>query len=284
MNRGNLGYSVGYTSYDYGAPINENREVSREKYSELKLQGNFLKVSPSYLAASVGTSSSTSFTNSPDVFVTPLYGEAASKFYIIRHSDYQARNSTSYSFEISTSKGNLTVPQLGGQLTLSGRDSKWLVTDYDLGGSTLLYSTAEVFTWKKYVKKTVLVVYGGPKELHELALISNTTGVLLEGSNMTIVQKNETSILKWNVSAVRRVVQLGSIFVYILDRNTVYNYWTVDLPRDDMWGDYSTNIGNTTSLIIEAGYLVRNVYFVDSSLYVEGDLNATATLRILGTS
>jgi hypothetical protein len=34
----------GYTSYDYGASITENREIYREKYSELKLEANFLKV------------------------------------------------------------------------------------------------------------------------------------------------------------------------------------------------------------------------------------------------
>ena len=38
-------------SYDYGSPIQENRMLSREKYSELKLQAQFLRVSPAYLTA-----------------------------------------------------------------------------------------------------------------------------------------------------------------------------------------------------------------------------------------
>lgn len=37
-------YEGGYTSYDYGSAISENREITREKYSELKLEANFLKV------------------------------------------------------------------------------------------------------------------------------------------------------------------------------------------------------------------------------------------------
>lgn len=41
-NWGNLGYPLDYTSYDYGAAIMENREVTRAKYSEAKLIANFL--------------------------------------------------------------------------------------------------------------------------------------------------------------------------------------------------------------------------------------------------
>lgn len=80
---------------------------------------------------------------------------------VIRHSDFQLTTSATYTAKFNTSQGAFTVPQLGGTLTLSGRDSKWHVTDYDLGGTSLVYSTAEIFTWKKVGTKTFLVVYGG---------------------------------------------------------------------------------------------------------------------------
>jgi beta-galactosidase len=35
----------GYASYDYGAALTEERSIWREKYSEEKLEANFLKVS-----------------------------------------------------------------------------------------------------------------------------------------------------------------------------------------------------------------------------------------------
>jgi Beta-galactosidase jelly roll domain/Beta-galactosidase, domain 3 len=44
----------------------------------------------------------------------------------------------------------------------------------------------------------------------------------------------------------------------------------------------STNIGNTTSVIVEAGYLVRSVYIEGTSLNIEGDLNATTPIKIIG--
>lgn len=47
---------------------------------------------------------------------------------------------------INTSVGHLLVPQIGGNLTLNGRDSKIHVTDYDVGIHKLIYSSAEIFT------------------------------------------------------------------------------------------------------------------------------------------
>jgi hypothetical protein len=124
-NWGNLGHPGGYTSYDYGSSITENRELFREKYSELKLEANFLKVSPAYLTASVGTPSTGAYTNNTSIYTTPLFGNgSATNFYVVRHSDYQTEVPASYSFKVFTSKGDVSIPQLGGSLTLSGRDSK----------------------------------------------------------------------------------------------------------------------------------------------------------------
>lgn len=211
--------------------------VSREKYSELKLQGNFIKISPAYYTSSVSNSTNGTYTSSATIFTTPLFGNGSStNFYIVRHSDYTLQTAETYKLTVATSKGALVIPQLGGILTLSGRDSKWHLTDYDIGGTTLLYSTAEIFTWKKYTSKTVLVVYGGPGELHELAIITKDTAKTVEGGGVTTKSANGTTILNWTTSTTRQVIQVGSIFVYILDRNTAYNYWVADFARTDKWG------------------------------------------------
>ncbi|KAL2070750.1 hypothetical protein VTL71DRAFT_13776 [Oculimacula yallundae] len=282
-NWGNLGHPGGYTSYDYGSSISENREIDREKYSELKLQAHFLKVSPAYLTTSVGTGTTGTYTDSSSIFTTPLRGNgSATNFYIVRHADYQTTAAATYKLTVTTSKGALSIPQLEGTLTLSGRDSKWHVTDYDLGGTTLLYSSAEIFTWKKFDKKTVLVVYGGPGEQHELALISESESKIIEGADITTKSVNGTAVLNWKTSTTRRVVQIGDTLVYILDRNSAYNYWVPDFVREDEWGAYSANIGNTTSVIVEAGYLVRSVYINNKALHINGDVNATVPIKVLG--
>jgi hypothetical protein len=37
-----------------------------------------------------------------------------------------------------------------------------------------------------------------------------------------------------------------------------------------------------TSVIVEAGYLVRKVYIEGTALYIDGDLNATAPIKVIG--
>ena len=145
-NWGNLGHPGGYTSYDYGAIIAEDRTVAREKYSEIKLQTNFFKVSPSYLISNATYTVNGSYVDSPLIGTARLQTNTTN-LYITRHAAYNSEDSTDYKLEVPSSAGNLTIPQLSGTLTLNGRDSKIHVVDYDVGGINLLYSSAEVFTW-----------------------------------------------------------------------------------------------------------------------------------------
>lgn len=77
-----MGHAEGYTSYDYGAQITEERQVWREKYSEVKLQANFFHVSPAFLEAD-RFNSSLAFTNNAAITVTPATTDKT-KFYISR--------------------------------------------------------------------------------------------------------------------------------------------------------------------------------------------------------
>ena len=264
----------GYTSYDEGAAIKESREVTREKYSELKLQANFLKVSPAYLTATVGQGDNTTYTDNDAIWTTPLGGNGTGTgLYIVRSSDPNSTIAQRYTLTVPTSQGSLQIPQLGGVLTLSSRDSKWHVTDYDVGGSKLLYSTAEILTWKVADnQQTNLVVYGGPGELHELAVVTSNTANILEGSGVSVQTANGTTVVHWQTSQERRVIQVGSMIIYILDRNTAYNYFIPDCPATD----------SSTATIIQAGYLVRSACIQGSILQVYGDLNATVPLKVIG--
>jgi len=112
----------------------------------LRLEAKFLKVSPVYLTASTHDGTITTFTSTPEITTVQLAGNgSATNFYVVRHSDYQEETTISYTLNLQTSERTLTIPQLGGTLTLSGRDSKWHVTDYSVGNITLLYSAAEIF-------------------------------------------------------------------------------------------------------------------------------------------
>ncbi|KAJ8113720.1 hypothetical protein OPT61_g4217 [Boeremia exigua] len=279
-NWGNLGHAGGYTSYDYGSCITEERQVHREKYSDAKLIANFVHSSPALASAVPGFNTTGIYTDSRDITTTPLFGNKTN-FYVTRHTKYNSLASSSYKLRVQTSAGNLTLPQLGGQLLINGRDSKIHVTDYDVGGFNLLYSTAEIFTWKKYGSRSVVVVYGGPNERHELAVSKTSGATAIEGSGIKFANRNGNTILNWQTEGKRRVVRVGSdLFVIIVSRNEAYNYWTVStLPPGRA---YSHDYTPSSDLIVHAGYLVRSASVSDGKIHLVGDTNATTTIEVLG--
>jgi Beta-galactosidase, domain 2 len=128
---------------------------------------------------------------------------------------------------VPTSAGVLTLPQLGGSLTLNGRDSKVHVTDYDVAGTNILYSTAEVFTWKNLSSYSVLALYGGQGEHHELAISSssNAKASVVDGSKSGISTKTEDGqvIIAWDVPSTRTIVKVDNLLVFLLGKSLVEN-------------------------------------------------------------
>ncbi|KXS95688.1 hypothetical protein AC578_838 [Pseudocercospora eumusae] len=276
-NWGNLGFPDGYTSYDYGAVISEDRFVDRAKYSELKLQANFLQASPAYLSATPQTNQNAngSYTGIESIAVTALLGNVTS-FFVVRHAAYNSLNTTMFKIELPTSKGNITIPQLGEHVSLSlhGRDSKLYVTDYDVGGVNLLYSTAEIFTWKQYDNQRVLVVYAGPGETNELAVTCKSQPTVTEGTGILSESRDGSIFLQFDSNSNRRAVEFTScnLTLYILDRASAYRYWAVD----------SSPMPALATPIIHGPYLVRTSTIDGTALHLTGDIDCDTTVEILG--
>ncbi|KAB8221838.1 beta-galactosidase, domain 2-domain-containing protein [Aspergillus novoparasiticus] len=281
-NWGNLGYSSGYTSYDVGAAIIEDRQITREKYGEIKLEAQFLQASPAYITSKPHSPCSGCYTNTSALMTTRLQGESTN-FYIIRHLDYIVTQSTSYEWQAATSQGNITVPQLGGSLTPHGRDSKFHVTDYDLGSVNLIYSTAEIFTWRRHGSKSVLVLYGGEDETHEFAVDSSLgNATTVEGSNVRLGKRGATFVVQWDVIHSRQVVHFGEdLDVYLLWRDEAYQYWVMDLPAPEPLGLHASPSRTNSSVIVKAGYLLRNASISKNTLHLTGDVNTTSTVELI---
>ncbi|KAG9254840.1 beta-galactosidase [Emericellopsis atlantica] len=281
-NWGNLGGHQGFTSYDYGAQITEERQLWREKYSEVKLQANFFHVSPAFLEAD-RFNSSLQFTHNDAITVTPATTNST-KFYIARHTDYANTESVPYRLTVKTvDYGEIEIPQLGDSLVMNRRDSKIHVSDYPAGDKHIIYSSAEVFTWKKYDDKTILVVYGGPNEHHELAVANDDNDFRIlegdEGENVSVQSaKDDYTIISWDISddpEDRKVVRVHSDFyIYMLNRNEAYNFW---VPPTGAGSDYGTS-----DVIVKAGYLMRTAQVDGATLNLVGDVNATTPIEIIG--
>ncbi|PMB63427.1 putative beta-galactosidase A [Beauveria bassiana] len=265
-NWGNLGHPNGYTSYDYGASIREDRYIDREKYSQMKLEAQFMRVSPSILEATPGDPSTGVYSENKDVTITPMLSNKTGNFFVARHTDYQRRDSTSYTVKLPTSLGTLSIPQFGGQLTLSGRDSKFHVTDYPVGNHTLLYSTAEILTWKKLDGQTVVIMYGGQGELHEFAL-----------QNAMDVHHSSSSQLSYKQSNSSVIVQFTATSEH---RNSAYNYWVPVLHKGN--SAYGSSVMNPETIIVNGAYLVRSASVGGKTVSIQADFNQTTTLEVIG--
>ncbi|KAI1632573.1 glycoside hydrolase superfamily [Biscogniauxia mediterranea] len=294
-NWGNLGYRGGDSSYDYGAAIKENRHVWREKYSEEKLEANFFKVSPAYLTAVPGSASNGSYVSTDQIATTPVFGtDSPTVFYVVRHADWAALDTTTYRLVVPTSTGNVSIPQLGGELVLTGRDSKIHVTDYDVGGVNLIYCTAEIFTWAQAQSgKRTLILYGGAGEVHELAIdladlapaaVAISASMPLEDDPTVKTQRRGPSVLvvQWHVShqQQRKILSFGDeLEMLLLWRNDAYTYWVAELPAAAPIANYSSP--SKSSVIVRGAYLIRAAALDGEILRLTGDVNSTTDLELI---
>ncbi|KAL4879548.1 glycoside hydrolase superfamily [Aspergillus karnatakaensis] len=282
-NWGNLGYPGGYTSYDFGAAIAENRDITRERYSELKLQANFLTASPVYLEMTPENVTLGVYTDRRDLQVMRLV-KRPTAFYVVHHHDLASKDSVQYTLNVQTSIGHLTIPQLGGSLSLNGRDAKIHVVDYDLAGIKLIYSTAEIMTWKRSAHKTVLVLYAGENERHEFALEARLgRPVMVQGDFPRILPQGFANVVQWEATQARRVVRFGRLEVHLLSRNMAYDYWVIGLPGPKPIGRFASGERAQEAVIVKAGYLVRSAEMQGDALYLTGDVNATTQVEVIST-
>lgn len=192
--------------------------MNREKYSELKLQAQMLKVAPGYLTTQRDTNETT-WTESSGVVVGARLNRNAADghFFIARQEDLNSNETVEYTLNMPTSRGMIPVPQLGGKLSLHGRDSKVHVTDFDVGGTKVLYSTAEIFTWKQFDGYKTLLVYAGPNELHEVAVEGGSGHVkMLQGSSLRFETKNGYVVFQYHTTGDRQIVQIDDLQIYFL--------------------------------------------------------------------
>lgn len=169
-----LAYPGVYTSYDYGAAINESRQLT-PKYYQQKLLGYFVHaVKPLTETVRLVVRPPTDPSLRLDGRVNPVDG---TRIYILRHADMTSSADDSTHLWISlpgaggTHTHDLLIPQQPGTaIAIDGRDSKMLLADYRFGGQVLEYSTSELMTDFSRKNGDTLVLYGRPGQDGETVL------------------------------------------------------------------------------------------------------------------
>ncbi|MFD0688862.1 beta-galactosidase [Actinomadura fibrosa] len=141
-----------YTSYDYGAPITENRGLTA-KYDEFKRQGYLVttveplaRTDPSAAPASDNAAVHTEARANP---------ETGTQFVLVRHADRKTNADESATLTWNTPDGTYRLP-----VRLKGRDAKILLGGYTMGGQRLAATTSELLTHVTADGRDIAVLYG----------------------------------------------------------------------------------------------------------------------------
>jgi len=199
--------------------------VARKKYSELKLIANFVKVSPGYLEATPELKPSTGvYSANTDITVTAVTGPKGS-FFVTRKTDYRNAAPVLYTLKLPTSMGEIPIPRFGGALKMPGRDTRIHVTDYPVGEDVLVYCTAEIFTWQKYSNRTVLVLYGGIGEMHELSIKRSSTLSKAASEDVLTEEDGQLVYAQWQPNNMKEQwIQVGSLYIELKSRSSSRSY------------------------------------------------------------
>jgi beta-galactosidase GanA len=224
---------VVYTSYDYGAAIDEARQL-RPKAATMKELGYFLAGVRPVTHLDPGAAVTPS---SPAVKVYhDVDHTTGTQFYIAMHNPSNATTDDAFTFAVDTPTGPITVPQQG-TLRIDGQDAKTLLADYDVDGQHLVYSTSELMTHLRQGDRDVALLHGRPGEDGETVLSYRTapTVRVLAGSATAAYDPASGQLrLDYVHSGLTEVRVTGggrpALTLLLADDATADTFWRQDTP------------------------------------------------------
>jgi beta-galactosidase GanA len=260
---------VVYTSYDYGAAIDEARRL-RPKAATMRQLGYFVQSvapitkvdrGPEVAASSVAVR--VAHTVNPDT---------GTHFYFAVHSPSSATTDDAFTFPVSTADGTYTVPR-SGTLRLAGQDAKTLVAGYDIEGHHLVYSTSEIETHLRQGGGGVALLYGRDSEDGETVLrypAAPTVEVL--AGEVAVGYEPSTGDLRLNYThgglARVRIAAAGRppLTLLLAGQGVADGFWRVDSAAGPV--------------LVRGPELVRTAHTHGGTLDLTGDTSAVTDLEV----
>ncbi|GAA1086611.1 beta-galactosidase [Streptomyces javensis] len=255
-----------YTSYDYGAPINESRQLT-DKYQEFKRLGYFVNAVRSLARTDRAEAPAPSDEAlRVDRRVNPDDG---TQFFTIRHADTRVKDRDETTLSLSGKDGGYPrVPQQGA-ITVDGRDAKLLVAGYDLGDQRLVYSTSEIMTHARVGDRDVALLYGREGEAGETVLrYAKRPKVTALDGDITSAWDAERGDLRLNYThkGLARVLVNG-LELLIADTAETAHWWRQDTAAGPV--------------LVRGPSLVRTAELAGSTLKLTGDSAKAARIEVI---
>ncbi len=256
---------VVYTSYDYGAAIDEARQL-RPKATTMRELGYFLRSVTPISKVDKGDPVTAS---APAVKVYHnVNPDTGTHFYTAMHNPSNGTTNDAFTFPLSTSDGSYTVPAQG-TLRVDGQDAKTLVADYDVAGAHLVYSTSELET----SIDGVALLYGRDGEDGETVLrYASAPQVTVLSGVATSSYDAATGDLRLDYvhSGLTEVRVTGGgrtqLTLLLADQDTADTFWRPDTP--------------TGGALVRGPELVRSAGMHDGRLALRGDTATDTPLEV----
>jgi beta-galactosidase GanA len=248
---------VVYTSYDYGAAIDETRQL-RPKAVTMKSLGYFVQSVEPLTKVDKGTDVATS---SPAVKIEHTVNpDTGTNFYFAVHNPSSATTDDAFTFPIETADGTYTAAS-----RLTGQDAKTFVADYDVEGNHLVYSTSEIETHVP----GVLLLYGRNGQAGETVLRYPHQPVV-RGLSSTYDAATGDLRLSYTHSGLQTVQIAGGgrppLTLLLADQSTADTFWRVDSAAGPV--------------LVRGPQLVRTARTHGAVLELTGDTTAPADLEV----
>jgi beta-galactosidase GanA len=257
--------NVVYTSYDYGAAFNEQRELT-EKVPVLKQQA--------YLIASVKDLAKTDDLgelagSDPAIRIWVKQNpDTGARFYFLRHA-----NSTSSSLNATTFTVDVPDGSYQPTVVVNGRDFKILTAGYHLERQRLVYSTSEIMAHVDLGDRDVALLHGRAGEKGETVLRYTTEPrvQMLSGAvstNWDAAHGDLQLFYVHNGLSRVRIWDGGSapLDLVLADSDTASTFWRLDT--------------RTGPVLIRGPYLVRSADEQGGILRLRGDTDRASPLEV----
>ncbi|ESQ78563.1 beta-galactosidase [Asticcacaulis sp. YBE204] len=259
---------VVYTSYDYGAPISEDRGI-RPKGLALKQQGMFVQAAEQVLAEmDKGPEITTS--NAKIKVYHNINPTLKTHILFAVHSPSDQLTDDSATFDVTTTDGTYKIP-----VRVNGQDAKMLLAGYDMERQRLVYSNSEIQTHFKNGDQDIALLQGRTNETGETVL-RYTSAPKVEVLSGVATSKYDAKTGDLKISYTHnglirlRITDGGRVplLLLIADEPTSYNFW-----------QQTTTEGPVLQL---TAALVRGAKLSGGKLDLTGDIATESALTIWG--
>ncbi|KAK8114857.1 hypothetical protein PG999_006926, partial [Apiospora kogelbergensis] len=273
-----------YSSYDYSAPLRETRQQG-DKLFQSKLIGLFTRVSADLQKTDMvgnGTGHRVSSTSAYSwILKNPDTGAG---FYVVQQNKTPSRENISFSVDLETSTGPITIPKV----ELGGRQSKILVSDYTFGSHTLVYCSADIAAYGVFgggVDVLVLYLKQGQtgqfafkdEEGNKQPLTYDVYGDSTFSADKTMAGAAKSAFTYTQAAGTTAVRFSNGVLVYLLDQPTAWRFWAPATTS-------SPAVKPSEQIFVLGPYLVRSASVQGSELHIDGDSDvATALEAYTGT-